>query len=818
MRRNPLNLIIQVGVLSMLPIQGVSVAFPSDYPIKPVPFVDVDVVGGFWGPRFEMNRKVTVWYDFRKCEETGRLSNFAKAGGRAEGGFEGIFYNDSDVYKVIEGAAYNLAQHHDPKLDAYLDNLISDIAAAQEDDGYLYTARTIGDPDYDYPGQEGRWSQLAHGHELYNVGHLYEAATAHYQATGKRTLLDVAIKNADLIEKTFGPGPGQRVDVPGHEEIEIGLVKLYRVTGARKYLDLAKFFIDMRGQKDKRHELYGSYCQDQIPFTQQSEPVGHAVRAGYLYSGAADVAALTGDKAYLAALDRIWENVVSKKLYLTGGIGARRSGESFGDDYELPNRTAYNETCAAIANALWNHRMFLLHGDARYIDVLERAIYNGFLAGVSLEGNTFFYPNPLECDGHYGFNHGSLERSPWFGCSCCPVNVVRFVPSIAGMVYAQRGDVGYVNLYVAGKGTLKLNGTAVRLTQHTDYPWSGDVTIVVEPEGSGEFELRLRIPGWAQGRPMPSDLYHYHDSTSDPVTLAVNDESVGVESSDGYTALRRRWSSGDKIALHLPMCIRRVLCNDHVSADRGRVALERGPIVYCIEGADHGGNVLNVVLPDSAKLRAQPRPDLLGGVTVLRGIGQTIRSDEDGKRVVEDVELTAIPYYSWCHRGPNEMVVWMPRDANMVPTPPLAARFHATASHCWQGDTVAALNDGLLPATSADHEIPRMTWWDHKGTMEWLRYDLPEPMTINSVDVYWFDDTGRGGCRVPESWRLLYRDGENWKPVANPSVYGVEPDCFNQTSFDRVRASSLRIEVKLRPGFSGGVLEWRVNPSRPDQP
>ena len=784
-----------------------------DYPIRPVPFNEVSVEGGFWGPRMETNRTVTIWSDFRKCEETGRLSNFAKAGGRLSGGFEGIFFNDSDVYKVIEGAAYSLAQHPDAKLDQYLDALIADIAAAQEDDGYLYTARTIGDPEYDYPGKEARWSKLAHGHELYNVGHLYEAAAAHFLATGKRSLLNVALKNADLIYKTFGPRPGQRVDVPGHEEIEIGLVKLYRVTGDQKYLDLAKFFIEMRGRKDKRGELYGAYCQDHLPVAEQTEAVGHAVRAGYLYSGVADIAALTGDARYAAALDRIWSDVVGTRLYLTGGIGARHTGEAFGDSFELPNQTAYNETCAAIANALWNHRMFLLHGDAKYIDVLERVIYNGFLAGVSLSGDKFFYPNPLACDGKYAFNQGRLERSAWFGCSCCPVNVVRFIPSIAGMIYAHRGDVGYVNLYVSGEGRLKMRGADVRLTQQTDYPWDGDAKIGIDLERPAEFELRLRIPGWARGRPVPSDLYRYDNRDADAATLRVNGEPAALDMSDGFAVLKREWSTGDTIDLHLPMPVRRVLCDDKVRANRGCVALERGPLVYCIEGADNDGHALNIALPDDAEIKPESRPDLLGGITVLRGVGQAIDSDTNGQRSVRETELTAIPYYAWCHRGANEMTVWLPRDADAVPAPPLAAGFRVTASHCYQNDTVDALNDGLLPESSADHDIPRLTWWDHKGTAEWLQYDLPEPMEVAGVDVYWFDDTGRGGCRVPQSWRLLYQEGDEWKTVANPREdYAVEKDRFNELRFNAVRTDALRLEVQLQLEYSGGVLEWRVNP------
>ncbi len=458
-------------------INFASAAETSHQKLTAVPFTEVSLDDDFWARRIETNRKVTIWYDFGKCEETGRINNFAKAGGLMEGEFEGIYFNDSDVFKVIEGAAYSLKTHYDARLDKYLDDLIAKIAAAQEDDGYLYTNRTINPAKAADGAGSKRWSKLRQFHELYNVGHMYEAAVAHYRATGKRTLLEVAIKNADLVDKVFGPG--KKIDVPGHEEIEIGLVKLYQVTNEKRYLNLAKFFIDMRGRKDKR-QIYGTYCQDHTPVIEQTKAVGHAVRAGYLYSGMADVAAHTGQKAYIAALDKIWDNVVSKKLYITGGIGSNPGGEAFGDDYELPNKSAYNETCAAIANALWNHRMFLLHGHARYIDVLERVMYNGFLSGISLTGNRFFYQNPLASDGNY-------QRSEWFGCSCCPVNVVRFIPSLSGYVYAYRNRDIYVNLYAAGSGTVKLPDNNIKLIQQTRYPWDGKVNISVDAYPSMSF-------------------------------------------------------------------------------------------------------------------------------------------------------------------------------------------------------------------------------------------------------------------------------------------------------------------------------------------
>jgi DUF1680 family protein len=587
-----------------------------------------------------------VPYCFKKCEETGRIDNFAKAAGLIAGKFEGKYFNDSDVYKVIEGAAYSLRSHPDPKLEEYVEGVIDKIAAAQWEDGYLYTF-------YSLPARqkEKRWTNTRVRHELYCAGHFFEAAVAYHQATGKRKILDVAVRLADHIDAVFGPG--KKRDVPGHEEIEIGLVKLYRATDNEKYLKLAEFFLDERGRAHGR-ELYGTYCQDHKPVTEQDEPVGHAVRAGYLYCGMADVAALTGRIDYIKALDRIWLNVVSKKLYITGGIGATRKGEAFGEDYELPNTTAYCETCAAIANALWNHRMFLLEGDAKYIDVLERVIYNGFLSGVSLSGDAFFYRNPLASDG-------KKQRSPWFGCACCPTNVVRFVPSVPGYVYASKGDTLYVNLFMSGSGTVKLPNNRIVVKQQTRYPWEGGIRITVKPEKPKEFAICVRIPGWARNQPVPSDLYRFMNESEKKVTLRVNGEPVGLDIDKGFARVKRRWKQGDTIELSLPMPIRRVLCNEKVSENNGRVALQRGPIVYCAEAADNGGQVAHIVLSNDAELRTEYRQDLLGGVSVITGKVLGVQLINGGKsRITDKVDFVAIPYYAWAHRGGGEMAVWLP--------------------------------------------------------------------------------------------------------------------------------------------------------------
>ncbi len=788
-----------------------------DYPTKPVPFTAVEVGPGFWAPRMATNRRVTVPYCLERCEETGRISNFVAAAEHNPDGFQGIFFNDSDVFKIVEGASYALALKPDPQLDRLLDELIAKFAAAQEKDGYLYTAKTSRSKGPH--GRDPRWTGLDHSHELYNVGHMYEAAVAHYQATGKRSFLDIAIKNADLIAKTFGPNQGQLTHVPGHEEIEIGLVRLSRATGDKKYLDLAKFFVDMRGNKEKRDHLYGQYAQDHAPVVSQSEAVGHAVRGGYFYAGVADVAALTGDAQYINAIDRIWQDVIDRKLYLIGSVGQHGAGEGYAGAYELTNLKAYNETCAAIALALWNHRMFLLHGDAKYADVLERIIYNGFLAGVSLSGDQFFYPNPLECDMQFKFNQGSLERSPWFGCSCCPSNVVRFMPSIPGYIYATRGSSIYVNLFIAGKGTIQLDDGKVIIAQETDYPWDGHVRMTVSPTAARKFSLRVRIPAWVRGEVLPSDLYRYADDTPANWSLRVNGKQVTAPLIDGFAVLERRWEPGDIVELDLQMRVRRVLANDNVKYDRGRVAIERGPLVYCIEGADHDGRVREMWMADDVTLTPQHIDNLLGGITVLKGEADAAYRQKDGSVASRPRAITFIPYYAWCHRGANEMVVWIPRSpkqAAVRPLPTIAGLSRVSASHTWHTDSTTALNDAQEPTSSHDHDIPRFTWWDHCGTAEWVQYDLARPTTVSQIAVYWFDDTGKGSCRVPRSWKLLYRDGDAWREVTTKADFGTATNGYNRVSFTPVKTDALRIEVQLQPQFSGGILEWTVSDREAD--
>ena len=781
----------------------------AEYPHQPVPFTNVKFDDTFWKPRMETNRAVTIPYAFKQCEENGRMDNFKIAGGLIEGQHRGSYpFDDTDPYKIAEGASYALMLQGDPELEKYLDDLIDLIAAAQEDDGYLYTCRTNGAEHLRNWMGDARWSKLAGSHELYNAGHMYEAAVAHFLATGKRSFLDVAVKNADLIAETFGPGRLQLP--PGHQVIEMGLVKLYRATGDDKYLRLAKFLLDVRGQPLDGRKPWGLYNQDHLPVVEQDEAVGHAVRASYMYAGMADIAALTGDEEYLVAIDRIWNDVVSKKLYVTGGIGATGHGEAFGKAHELPNASAYCETCAAIGNVYWNHRLFLLHGDAKYVDVLERTLYNGLISGVSLEGDTFFYPNPLA-------SHGNHKRSPWFGCACCPGNVTRFMASIPGYAYAHRDEELYVNLFAEGTARVNMKPGAVEVIQETQYPWHGDVKITVAPEFSAEFALRLRIPGWARNQVLSGGLYSFAEENQEAVTLEVNGKACPLDLDRGYAVIRRAWKKGDVIRLSLPMPVRRVLCDQRVEANRGRVALQRGPLVYCAEWPDNNGNVFNLLLPDEACLEAEYKDDLLGGVVVVSTGALALQAEETGSVTQTQQQLVSIPYYAWAHRGSGEMAVWLAREqsaARPLPAPTIASR--STLSYSFMRDNgegqlkPGAVNDQVEPEHSNDQSIPRFHWWPHLGTSEWIQLDFEQPRSVSSVEVYWFDDTDRGACRVPESWQLLYKKDDQWKPVSASGPFGVEKDQYNKTAFEPVTSDGLRIEVKLRAESSGGVLEWRV--------
>jgi len=752
-----------------------------------VPFTAVQFNDTFWSPRMKTNREISIPHNFKWCEETGRFTNFAKAAKLMEGNFEGIYFNDSDVYKLLEGTAYALADHPDPELEKRADTVIAWIAAAQQPNGYINSYYQLREPDK-------KWTNTRVMHELYCIGHMIEAAVAYKQATGKRTLLDVAEKAVAHVADTFGYEENKRREVPGHQEIELALVRLSELTGQQKYFDLAKMFIDLRGDTSKRTDrLQGEYSQDHKPVREQDDVVGHAVRAMYLYCGMADIAAKTEDKELKEALSKLWNRVVHKKMYITGGIGARHAGEAFGEDYELPNRSAYCETCAAIGLTFWAHRMNLLHGDAQYADVVERALYNGVLAGIGMDGKSFFYVNPLDSAG----NH---HRQPFFDCACCPTNVVRFVSSLPGYQYAVEGNTVYVNQYVAGTATLQLQDGEVTIKQETNYPWDGKVMCYIsnkpKVEGDkGTFKVVLRQPGWR-------DFSGYGGSLS--THWSVNEGNPTIQ-------------TNAQLGTDFEMEPKRMISHPNVVTNHGRVAIQRGPLIYCFEQIDNEVPISQIRLAREPQFKEEWKSDLLGGIIVLKC------KNADGR------ELTAIPYYAWDHREPGPMAVWVRQEGLSRQQPPTTSdklyaelkpsmlrpdaeladevELEVTASHCHASDSAKAVIDGQEPKHSNDHDIPRMTFWNHRGTAEWLELDFGKPKSVSKSSVYWFDDTGRGQCRIPKSWTLSYWSGNEWKVLK--TVDTPKKDGYDTVEFDAVKTTGLRLDIQLQENFSGGVLEWK---------
>lgn len=788
--------------------------------IKSVPFTDVHFTDGFWLPRMEINRTVSIPSAFHQCEINGRFDNFAIAGGLKKGEHRGDFsFDDTDPYKIIEGASYSLAVKYDPKLDAYLDSVITLISAAQEPDGYLTTCVTNNCTRLSGWWGTKRWEKI-NSHELYNCGHLYEAAVAHYQATKKRTLLDVAIKNADLVCETFGLSENQIKYPSGHPIIEMALVKLFNVTGEQKYLDQARYFVDEAGRLSNGRQP-DIYSQGHKPVLEQDEIVGHAVRAGYFYSGVADVAALQHDKELFAAVDRVWNNMAGRKLYINGGIGSRAQGEGFGPDYELNNFNNYCETCASIANVYWNHRMFLATGESKYVDVLERALYNGVISGVSLSGDKFFYDNPLA-------THGVHHREEWFGCACCPGNVTRFMASVPSYAYATDNENIYTNLYVESNAAIKTNHNNIEIIQKTDYPWKGNIEIEINPAHAQKFKMLLRIPGWAKDQPVPTDLYHYVDGQNGRVTLAVNGNEVKLKTRGGYAVIDREWKPGDKISLNMEMPVRRVQAHEKVWYNKGLLCMERGPILYTLEAIDQKKDyVFDIVISRNSKISNHFDEKLLGGVVILEGDAYIVNKDSINNIVEIPITFKAIPYSTWNNRGYGQMVTWTPESAEYAilrPEPSIASKAEQIGG--W------GFNDQFEPKSSADINTPYHYWWLKAGTEESIGYRFNKPTKVSSVEIYWLAfDHYDVIYKAPESWKLMFKDGNSWNEVKNPSGYGTAINQYNITTFDPVITTELKMVVQLqrppskenvelngpqvvdvnRRGYSGGVIEWKVN-------
>ncbi len=805
MKKLVLSLSFIIGPLSF------SAAQPG-YPISPVPFTAVKVTPGtFWGQRLQASRDVTVPLAFSKCESEGRYKNFDNAAAHLADPSKvfkvngvGYSFDDTDPYKTLEGAAYILQTYPDKQLEAYCDSVIDIIGKAQEPDGYLYTARTQNPDDPHHWAGPKRWVKEEDlSHELYNLGHMVEGAVAYWQATGKRKFLDIACRYADVACREVGPNPGQTCVVPGHQIAEMAMARLYLATGQQRYLDFAKFLLDYRGKT----QIKNDYSQSHKPVVEQDEAVGHAVRAAYMYAGMADVAALTGDESYIKAIDNIWDNIVGKKLYITGGIGATSNGEAFGKNYELPNMSAYCETCAAIGNVYVNYRLFLLHGESKYYDVLERTLYNGLISGVSLDGGNFFYPNPLESMGQH-------QRQAWFGCACCPSNICRFIPSLPGYVYAVKDHALYVNLFMSNTVTQKVAGKSVTLSQKTNYPWDGDIEITIGKTAlKEEMTLQIRIPGWVRGKAVPSDLYTYSDNKRLGYTVSVNGNVVqAIDLERGYFSVTRKWKKGDKIQIHFDMQPRIVRANNKVEADRGMVAIERGPLVYCAEHPDNSSDIMGVLMNQEPQFTLGKSEIAGTPVVTLTTDAQTLSFDKQGRLHTADQRLTLIPYYAWCHRGSGKMRVWMPQDLNATtPSQPatLASQSKVTASS--RVPALSSVNDRLVPRDENDRSVPYTHWWPKQGVTEWIGYELPQESAVQSATVYWFDDGPWGGCRVPKSWRILYQDAQGqWKPVEGADRYPTDKGAPCTVNFTPVTTKALRLEVTLPDDNAAGLFEWIV--------
>jgi len=643
------------GIICFM-VSGTSSAQSSFLQLEPVSFSQVNITDNFWKPKMDKVATTTLAACIYQTEiNTPRIRNFEKVARKKGEQHEGIFYDDSDVFKALEAISYTLKYHPNPELEKKADEWIDKIAAAQLPDGYLNTYFTLRDLN-------ARWTDMSM-HEDYNAGHMIEAAVAYYDATGKRKFLDVVIKWADYFDSIFGPG--KRDWVTGHQELELALVKLYKTTKNEKYLKLAHWLLEERGHRLAKGYTWTewkdtAYAQDLVPVRDQTKITGHAVRAMYMYTGAADVAALTGDEGYMKAMKTVWEDVVYRNMYITGGIGSSGNNEGFSVDYDLPNEQAYCETCASVGMVFWNQRMNALTGESKYIDILERSLYNGALDGLSLSGDHFFYGNPLA-------STGKNARREWFGTACCPANIARLVASLGNYVYAKSGDAIWINLFVGSNTAISLANGELPVEMETNYPLSGSVTIHFNPAKKIKYALHLRIPGWARDEAVPGGLYRFADSSKNHFDILLNNKKAEYRMEKGYAVIDREWKKNDKVELILPMEIRRVVARPELKFDQNRVALQMGPLVYCAEGADNNGKAWNFILPDDTPLHVSQQTILSEPVIAIKATVPVIRIDEDGQTVKTEMkEITAIPYYTWCNRGSDQMQVWLPRKITDV--------------------------------------------------------------------------------------------------------------------------------------------------------
>ena len=795
--------------------------------LSPLSFDQVELQDNFWSKRMKIQKEVLVPIALERTkpsvENLKRTANFLK--GIPDELPTAHRFISSDLYKVLEGAAYLLKKEPDAKLEKQMDEIIQIIADAQQKDGYHYESHIANVwMHHDVWGGAGMgdkpYSWVIHSHELYNMGHLYEAAVAYYQATGKRNLLDVAVKNAKHIYHVFFEGDpnyndGKPVNqAPGHQEIELALIKLYRVTGDAQLLDMAKRFIDIRGvtyQPEGSGVMEASYAQQHLPVREQTEAVGHAVRATYLYSGMADVSLLTNDNTLRPALETIWEDIVNTRMHITGGLGAIHGIEGFGPQYELPNANAYNETCAAVGNVLFNHRMFLLEKDGKYMDVAEVSLLNNVLAGVNMEGNKFFYVNPLEHDGIKPINQGVSGRAEWFGTACCPTNLARLIPQVSGLMYAYTENELYCSFYAGSEVNIPLASGTVNIKQKTNYPFDETVTFTVG--ASHSFSLKLRIPTWARNQFVPGELYHYTDHSPETWTISINGKPYNTAVIDkGFVSISRKWSEGDKVVLSIPMPVRKINASNKVEANIDRIAISRGPLVYCAEGVDNEAAVHSFFVDGSQKFAhtvAKETDGILSGINTITFNAKSVKSEG-----IEETPLVMIPYYAWNNRGTSPMMVWMPEKEELVRENYSAKNDFIkslTASHTFGEDALHAIIDGQTPESSFDDSIGRWTSWPQTGQDQWVEFSLTKEISMQSLAVYWYDDNG--GVQVPVSWNLQYKAGNQWVdfPLYTTDYYSVDKNKFNLVHpGEPITTKYIRMNIKPKNNAAVGILEVMI--------
>ena len=794
--------------------------------IEPVPFHEVEMTSEFWRPRLITQRKVLVPFAFEKTEPG--VSHLQAAADFLEGkkveGHRPHRFIDSDLYKVMEGAAYLAQLQDDPELEEQFDRIVKVISAAQEPDGYLYPSHTTGVGTEKSMMGNKPYTFVVHSHELYNMGHLYEAAIAYYQATGKDQLLKVAEKNAQHVNKVFFIGDPNYNDgkpikqAPGHQEMELALVKLFKVTGKKLYLKMAEQFLEIRGKTyvpDGEGVMSPTYAQQHAPLEEQKEAVGHAVRATYLYSAMADIASLREKNSYTKALHKIWANITDTRMHITGGLGAVHGIEGFGPSYLLPNADAFNETCAAVGNVLFNFRMFLAHKDAKYLDVAEVSLLNNVLAAVNLEGNKFFYVNPLEADGKYPFNHGTAGRAPWFGTACCPSNMARLLPQVQGMTYAHDKQNLYFAMYADTSTKIKIAGTELKVSQSTNYPNEGLIKINLEPEEPVTFSIHLRIPTWTGEQFVPGKLYKYINKNTEKWKVSVNGKIINPKVELGFAVIERLWKKGDQVILELPMPTRLNSCDKRVEENHDRISFTRGPFVLCAEEVDNEGATQRFFLTSKSPLEQVK----LSKVKLPSGSFFQVKSKAyallaNGKSEIRNLDL--VPYYAWNNRKPGSMTIWFPTNPKLAvfdphKLPKKSVFSTIKASHTSDLDTISAVGDGKQPRWSSGKSIPRWTSRPQLGKNQWVEGHFTKPRKVRDIGVYWMQN--QQDVKFPKEWSLEIRNKGEWKPF---ELYVTDRYDNRANQYNVVHPAApltcdaIRINMVPQPDSAVGILEVQV--------